>query len=113
VRFSWVEPGSCTPRRFRCQPETAVAALGTAASADAVARERARVRPRFTATASGSPAYFQLARGVAEEIRRGADDTAEMGVWHDLHQPQRQANLTARLLEYTPAGLEPALVVVT
>jgi hypothetical protein len=113
VRYSWVEPGSCTPQRFRCQPDLAVAALGDAPSPDAVEREQASTRPRFTTTEYGGSGYFQLVRDVAEGIRRGADDDSEMGVYHDLYQPQRQANLTARLQEYTPAGMQSGLVILT
>jgi hypothetical protein len=109
VRFSWVEPGSCTPRRFRCQPDLALAGLGP----DAAEAELVRVRPRFTDTAYGRPGYFQLSHDVADEVRRGADDQSEMGVYHDLHQPQRQANLITRLDEYTAAGMQPGLVIVT
>jgi hypothetical protein len=29
-----------------------------------------------------------------------------MGVFHDLFNPQRTANLRARLAEYAPAGME-------
>jgi hypothetical protein len=51
-----------------------------------------------------------LAATCAEEITRGADDESEMGVFHDLHQPQRAANLRARLDEYTPAGMEACII---
>ena len=40
---------------------------------------------------------------------RGADDEAEMGAFHDLYQPQRIANLRARLDEYTPAGIDAGI----
>jgi hypothetical protein len=113
VRFSYVPPGSCTPRRFRCQPDLAVAALGEKPSPEAAERERSRVLPRFTSTDHGHPGYLQLAPGIAEEIGRGASDDSEMGVYHDLHQPQRIANLAARLDEYTPAGMQPGPIIVT
>lgn len=113
VRFSWVEPGSCTPRRYHCQPDLAVAALGPTPSRAVVAAEVARVRPRFTTTRYGGSGYFQLARDVAPEIWRGADDSSEMGAYHDLFQPQREANLLVRLAEYTPAGMTSGLVIVT
>jgi len=47
------------------------------------------------------------------EIKRGADDESEMGVFHDLFQPQREANLRARLEEYTPAGIDAGVIFVT
>ena len=81
------------------------------------AKRRARDRPRAAARAAaihaeryGAPAYAQLARGCAVEIVRGADDESEMGVFHDLFQPQRAANLRTRLDEYTPAGMDVGLI---
>lgn len=126
VRFSYVVPGSRTPRRYHCQPERAEAAveealrtepraltdppLTNAMVAQAKQRERVRVRPRFTSTRYGHPAYCQLACDCADEIKRGADDESEMGAFHDLYQPQREANLRARLDEYTPAGMEAGIL---
>jgi hypothetical protein len=121
IRFSYVEPGSRTPSRFNCQPDLvekeAKAALGPAPSQTevdaAVAPERVRVRPRLNSLRYGRPAYCQLAHSCAPEIKRGADDESEIGVFHDLFQPQRAANLRARLDEYTPAGMEAAIVFAT
>ena len=75
-----------------------------------IAAERARVRPQFTSMRYGTPAYAQLALTCADEIRRGADDESEMGAFHDLFQPQRDANLRARLDEYTPAGMDVGIL---
>lgn len=128
MRYCYVPPGSRTPRRYRCQPETAAqaaaeelvgaaAANGTAppsASQLAEARDMAieRVRPRYTSTRYGTPAYCQLACDCAPEIARGADDESEMGAFHDLFQPQRTASLRARLDEYTPAGMDAGILFV-
>jgi len=71
--------------------------------------ETLRVRPRYESRRYGNPRYARLARHCADEIRRGADDESEMGVYHDLFQPQREANLRARLDEYTPAGMTVGL----
>ena len=108
MRFCYVPPGCRTPRRYHCQPDGVVAAVSIAdptKQAIEIANERSRVRPQFTATRYGRPAYAQLADGCAVEVRRGADDESEMGAYHDLFQPQREANLLARLDEYTPAGM--------
>jgi hypothetical protein len=35
-----------------------------------------------------------------------------MGVFHDLFQPQREANLRTRLDEYTPAGMNAGYILV-
>ena len=71
------------------------------------------MRPFFAAERYGTPAYGQLAAGCADEIRRGADDGAEMGAFHDLYQPQREDSLRARLAEYTPAGTDAGIFFVT
>ncbi|MEO6739042.1 MAG: hypothetical protein ABIP20_02255 [Chthoniobacteraceae bacterium] len=129
VRFCHVPPGHCTrtPRRYECQPDLAVQAMEkkllaratpasplTQADLDAaIAAERERVKPRFNSTRYGTPTYCQLAERCAEELRRGADDESEMGAFHDLYQPQREANLRARLDEYTPAGAEAGIIFAT
>ena len=71
------------------------------------------MRPQFTSARYGTPGYAQLALTCAPEILRGAEDESEIGVFHDLFQPQRQANLNARLEEYTPAGMDVGIVFAT
>jgi hypothetical protein len=120
VRYSYVPPDSRTPRRYRCQPDLAVAALSEAAQFSAlsteqraalVAAEQARLRPRLASERYGHPDYVQLGCDCAEEIVRGADDESEMGAFHDLFQPQRLANLTARLEQFTPAHSDVAVLI--
>jgi hypothetical protein len=124
VRFSYVEPGSRTPRRYRCQPdlaerraiEAAEAASGplTDPEIDEIReRVRRRVRPEYTSEAYGQPAYLQLSLGGPAEIATGAEDGSEMGAYCHLEQPQREANLRIRLEEYLPFGLEPGIIYVT
>ncbi len=116
VRFCYVRPRSRTPRRYNCQPDLVLAQLPPAkkgeadALAEARADEEARVRPRFNSTVYATPRYCQLSEDCAPEIRRGADDESEMGAFHDLFQPQREANLRARLNEFTPAGMDAGLI---
>ena len=64
------------------------------------------MRPQFTSLRLGDPAYAQLSRRCPAAIRTGADDGAEMGAFHDLYQPQREAHLRTRLAEYLRFGLE-------
>jgi hypothetical protein len=71
--------------------------------------ERLRVRPQFNSVHYGTPTYCQLAEGCAEEIKRGASDESEMGVFHDLFQPQRMANLRVRLEEYSPSAMDAGI----
>ena len=108
VRYSYLPPKSVTPRRHRCQPDLVMTDLP---AADA-AREAARVTPAFTSIRFATPAYGQLTRTTAREIRTGADNGAEMGVWNLLQQPQREANLALALDEYLRFGLEAAAIFV-
>ncbi|MDQ0989307.1 hypothetical protein QFZ74_000535 [Streptomyces sp. V3I7] len=101
LRYSYVPPGSRTPRRHRCQPDLAGS------------EQAARVRPLFASERYGTPWYGQLADPCAEEIRRGADDGGELGAFHDLYRPQREDGLRARLAEYTPAGTDAGIFFVT
>jgi hypothetical protein len=100
LRFCSVAPGSRTPRRHACQPDLAMAAAGEAEPGP----EAERVRPTFVTTRYGRPDYVRLADDAAPEIRTGADDGSEMGVYHDVHEPQRSANLRAAVEEYVPLG---------
>jgi len=115
VRFCYVPPGSRTPRRHNCQPDLALSTLRGNDAAVVAERERTemRVRPVFNSVRYGTPAYCQLAETCPAEIRRGADDESEMGVYHDLFQPQREANLRARLDEFTPAGVDAGIIFAT
>jgi hypothetical protein len=76
-------------------------------------RTRRRVRPRFDSLAYGTSEYARLALSCAPEIRRGADDRSEMGVYHDLYEPQRHANLAARLDEHVPASTDVGIYFAT
>ncbi|WP_030608466.1 hypothetical protein [Streptomyces fulvoviolaceus] len=104
LRYSYVPAGSRTPRRHRCPTHTS---------------------PLFSSVRYGTPWYAQLAdlphsrlrssggTPIPEEIRRGADDGAELGAFHDLYRPQREDGLRARLAEYTPAGTDAGIFFVT
>lgn len=119
MRFCYVTPGSRTPSRFHCQPDRATATLREATEHEALPpdererlfeAERRRVQPEFLSLRYGTADYCRLANSNAPEILTGAEDESEMGVFHNLFQPQREANLRARLAEYTPAGVSAAVV---
>ncbi len=118
VRFCYVKPSSRTPRRYECQPDMVAQAVAALPASGFTSQERARllaseqlrVTPQFNSTRYGTPRYCQLASSCAQEISSGADDESEMGVFHDLYQPRRAANLTTRLAEYTPAGLDVGII---
>ncbi|HEY4281152.1 MAG TPA: hypothetical protein VGM91_23260 [Conexibacter sp.] len=94
VRFSFVPPAASVPRRFRCRP---------------AAGDDPATRPAFTSRRLGDAAYLQLDDRCPVELREGADDGAEMGAFHLLFQPQREANLRQRLDEYLRLGLEAGI----
>ena len=110
ARFSAFAEGSRTPRRFRCRPDLALMGL---TSEEDRRRERIRLTPTFTSTRYGHPAFAQLRRSTAKEIRTGAEDGAEMGVFNQLKEPQREANLRAALDEYLRFGLASGLFFIT
>jgi hypothetical protein len=95
VRFSWLPAGSRIPRPFKCQP--------------ARQEDVMRIKPMFNSLRYGDPAYGQLNSMTAIEITEGADDGSEMGVFHQLYQPLRVANLKTRLDEYLRFGLEAGI----
>lgn len=92
VRFSYVPIGSRVPRQHECQP-------GADEPID-------RVRPVLESMRWSDAAYGQLSMRTPPEIRQGADDESEMGAFHDLYQPLREAHLATRLEEYLRFGLE-------
>ena len=120
TRFSFVPDGSRVPRRYHCQPDLALEAFAASrnTTVDKLSdEERAavetRVMPTFASVHYGEAAYAQLSRTIAEEIRTGAEDGAEMGVFNQLKQPQREANLRTALEEYLRFGLEAGIFYVT
>ena len=115
VRYSYVPPGCRTPPRYRCQPDLAIAAVDTQiAKADVTDPDlvqrlehgaELRVGPQFDSTRYGTPPYCRLSLTCAPEIRRGATDESEMGVYHDLFAPQREDNLRAVIDDFVPASM--------
>jgi len=123
VRFSFVPHQSLTPRRHRCQPDLEIATqieraekngpLTPVQKAAIIGEVRARIVPSFTSIHYGDPGYAQLHLNCPVEIRTGAEDGSEMGVFSHLKQPQRETNLRIRLEEYLPFGLDPGIIYVT
>ena len=95
MRFSFIPFGSKTPRQYRCQP---------AGDFDDI-----RLLPILKSSKYGDPDYCQLDLRTSQDIRLGADDGSEMGVFHDLFQPQRERHLRVRLNEYLRFGLEAGI----
>jgi len=93
VRFSYLPTGAITPRRYQC-----------------VEKAPNNPQPLFFALRYGRPGYCKLLASTSDRIRRGADDGGEMGVFHFLLNPQREADLRVRMQEYLPVGMEFGLI---
>jgi hypothetical protein len=121
MRYSHVPVESRSPRRYRCQPDGALTELEehlkTLPLAERNLRRETlsliairRVAPCFESTRYGTSNYLRLSNCAATEIKCGADDESEMGVYHDLFESQRFALLTRRLEEFVPASTESAVI---
>lgn len=100
VRNCYVPGGSHVPPTARCQPDVQD---GGGPS----------LRPAFVSQRFGDPGYGQLAPTCPREIAAGGTDGSEMGVFHSLGQPYRQARLPTILDEYVPWGFSTRIVYVT
>ena len=114
ARFSYFGAGSRTPRRYRCQPDLALARqAGTFAPDPLPTAEAAlvesRVRPHFVSTRYGDPGFAQLDTRTAVELRTGAESGAEMGAFEHLRLALGELNLRAVLEEYLPFGLQAGI----
>ncbi len=107
LRFSHVPSGAVAPRRYRCQPDLALADVTDPAVAAAI---RARLTPVFTSTTYGDPAYGRLDDRADPALLTGASNGAAMGAFAELQEPQRRDNLTTVLEEYLRLGLEAGVI---
>ena len=92
VRFSYLPIQAVTPRQFECVQQ---GQQGTYTP-----------QPLFFSLRYGHPGYGKLLPSTDNSIRRGADDSGEMGVFHFLLAPLREADLRIRMQEYLPVGME-------
>lgn len=118
IRFSFVPDVSISPRRYRCQPDSAIQVATqdlTDISEISIARQAIvnYLKPTFNANTYGHHAYGQLASACPIEIFEGADNGAEMGASYHLQQPQRLSNLKIALDEYLRLGLEAGVIFMT
>jgi hypothetical protein len=93
VRFSYLPPGSVTPRQFEC-----------------VEQVPQSPEPLFFSLQYGDPGYSKLLTSPPDAVRRGADDGGEMGAFHFVLAPLREDDLRVRLQEYVPVGMEFGII---
>jgi hypothetical protein len=93
VRFSFLPVGAIIPRHFKC-----------------VQQALASAQPIFFSLRYGAPGYAKLLAFTSDAIRRGASDAGEMGAFHFLLAPLREADLRVRMVEYLPVGMEFGVV---
>jgi hypothetical protein len=108
-RYSFVPPGSVAPRCYRCQPQLTLREAPVAEHP----RILASLEPAFASVRYGEAGYAQLARTCPERLRAGGTEESEMGAFHALRQPHREANLRVSLEEYLRFGLEAGIHFIT
>lgn len=102
MRFCYIDTslrgGHCTktPSRYRCQPDP-----------------EQTFQPDFSSLTYGRPNYCQLGPHCPNEIKQGAESQSEIGVFHDLFEPQRRIMVEERLKEFTPTESQVALIFAT
>jgi hypothetical protein len=112
IRFCYLPTTSHVPRRTGCQPDGVLARardrikLGDKTAEPLLTSEPERVRPRFDSTRFGSPGYGRLALDAAAEITHGSEDDGELGAFHDQWLTRRIDDMTARLAEFNPIGVD-------
>jgi len=92
VRFTYLPIGAVTPRRFKCVQQGDQGPYTP--------------QPLFFSLRYGRPGYVKLLASTDNSIRRGADDSGEMGAFHFLLAPLRETDLRVRMQEYLPVGME-------
>jgi hypothetical protein len=64
----------------------------------------------FTSRCFGQPGYGQLSQTAPLELKRGAEDGSEIGVFSSLQNPIKRDSLRIKIDEYMPFGLIPIFI---
>jgi hypothetical protein len=114
ARYSWIAPGSSMPRRFRCQPQLALAAAELKKGSPLTEQEKTTatlgVTPLFLDTSLDEPTVAMLHPLTRDAIRLGGEHDTEMGVFSAAAEGLRVANLTSLFDDYVPVGLEAGVI---
>jgi hypothetical protein len=114
VRFSAIVSGSTVPRRYRCQPDLAIAAATERKGAALTASERtaaiAGVTPLFLDTDLDEPTVAMLHPMTSDGIASGGEGDCEMGVFANSAERLRMRNIESLFDDFLPFGLEAGLI---
>ena len=95
VRFCFVPVDNITPKKYRCIPEDASQEPG--------------LWPSFITLQYGDPSYAMLSGCVAMAVWTGADDGAEMGVFHDTEEALGIRNVQLCAPDFLPVELQAGI----
>ncbi len=114
VRYSSIAQGSTVPRRYRCQPDLAIAAAVELKGGPLTAAERAAavlgVTPLFLDTELDEPTVAMLHPLTDAAIASGGEGDCEMGVFAPSAERLRMSNIESLFDDYLPFGLEAGLI---
>lgn len=114
VRYSWIAKDSVLPRRFRCQPDLALAAAaerkGGALNDAEKATVRLGVQPTLLDIALCEPTLAMLHPMTGEAITRGGEGESEIGAFSRAAAALRMGNVRSLFDDYLPFGNEAGLI---
>lgn len=114
VRYSWIAAGSQMPRRYRCQPDLAIAAAAEKKGSPLNAAEQLTVRlgvtPLFLDRALDEPTAAMLHPLTGAAVATGGEGDCEMGVFARAAERLRMLNIESLFEDYLPFGLEAGLI---
>jgi hypothetical protein len=114
LRYSSVAEGSTVPRRYRCQPDLALAAAAERKGGPLTASERAAARlgvtPLFLDRELDEPTAAMLHPLCSAGIATGGEGDCEMGAFARAAERLRMLNIESLFEDYLPFGLEAGLI---
>jgi hypothetical protein len=114
VRYSWIEANSQMPRRYRCQPDLAIATAAERKGGPLTAAEQLNVRrgltPLFLDRELDEPTVAMLHPLTGDAIATGGENDGEMGVFASAAERLRMLNIESLFEDYLPFGLEAGLI---
>lgn len=117
IRYCYSPFYSRTPIRYYCQPDTALKEYEIKIQECIPFQEKemilSRVKPNFSSIHYNDPGYAQLSQACCDEIKTGAEDGSELGVFSSLQNWRREDYLQRELMQYLPSRLQAEIFYVT